>query len=115
MSFSNNSRRSGSAGEDDACAFLKAQGYRIVARNVVLPGGEIDIVCVDGTFLVFVEVKKRVRSGFGSAVSGVTARKRRALRAVASEYAQIVAPRMQFRFDVVAIDGKRVALHRNAF
>lgn len=110
-----NRRRQGYDGERRAEAFLTGLGYRMVARNVTLPGGEIDLVGVDGETLVFVEVKKRMRSRFGSALAGVDARKRARLRAVASEYAQIVAPRARIRFDVVAIDGNRLRLYRNAF
>ncbi|MDQ2663908.1 MAG: YraN family protein [Candidatus Eremiobacteraeota bacterium] len=47
----------GRAGEARAAEELEARGYRVVARNVRLPGGEIDLICVDGTELVFVEVK----------------------------------------------------------
>lgn len=105
----------GRAGEDRAVAFLEASGYRVLARNVRLPGGEIDAVALDGQTLVFVEVKLRRQAAFGSALSGVDQRKQAKLRRIAADYAQIVAPSARFRFDVVALDGNRVALHRNAF
>ena len=105
----------GRDGEDRAAAFLEASGYRIVARNVRLPGGEIDAVAVERGTLVFVEVKSRSGAGYGSALSGVDAKKRATLRRLAADYAQVVAPSARFRFDVVALDGNRVTLHRNAF
>jgi putative endonuclease len=105
----------GRRGEDLAARFLEESGYRVVARNLHLPGGEIDLVCVDGMTLVFVEVKAREARGFGSAMAAVDARKRRTLRSLAADYAQIVAPRARIRFDIVTIDGNRLALHRNAF
>ena len=105
----------GRSGEDLAAAFLLRAGYRIVARNVRLPGGEIDLVCVEGGALVFVEVKRRDGRRFGSALSAVDGRKRRKLRLIASDYAQIVAPTATIRFDIVTIDGNRIAVHRNAF
>jgi putative endonuclease len=105
----------GRAGEDRAAAFLAAEGYRVLARNVHLPGGEIDVVCLDGTTLVVVEVKRRDSGRFGPALAGVHARKRATLRRIAADYAQIVAPRAKIRFDVVALDGNRLTLHRNAF
>ena len=105
----------GRAGENAAAALLEAHGYRIIARNVRVPGGEIDLVCVESGTLVFVEVKRREGSSFGSALSAVDARKRRKLRMIASDYAQIVAPMARVRFDVVTIDGNRIAVHRNAF
>lgn len=105
----------GRDGETRAEAFLAALGYRVLERNARLPGGEIDLVCVDGATLVFVEVKRRDGTRFGSALSGVDARKRARLRALAADYAQILAPQARVRFDVVALDGERTTLHRNAF
>jgi len=105
----------GRAGEDRAAALLEAAGYRVVRRNLRLPGGEIDLVCRDGDTIVFVEVKLRTGATFGSALSGVNAAKRRTLRRLAADYVQIVAPNAPFRFDVVAVDGERMTLHRNAF
>ena len=101
--------------EDRASRFLLACGYRVLARNVRLPGGEIDAVCLDGPTLVIVEVKRRDSGTFGSALGAVNSRKRATLRRIAADYAQIVAPSAKLRFDVVALDGGRLSLHRNAF
>lgn len=105
----------GRAGEDRAAAFLEQAGYRVVRRNVRLPGGEIDLVCRDRDTIVFVEVKLRTTGRFGSALSSVNAAKRDTLRRLAADFVQIVAPNAHFRFDVVAVDGDRLTLHRNAF
>ena len=105
----------GREGEDRAAAFLTGCGYRVLARNLRLPGGEIDAVCLDGATLVVVEVKRRDSRTFGSALSSVDSRKRATLRRIAADYAQIVAPRAKIRFDVVTLDGNSIRLHRNAF
>jgi putative endonuclease len=105
----------GRAGEDAAATLLEAHGYRIVARNVRLPGGEIDIIARDGDTVVFVEVKARASGSFGSAVRAVDARKRATLRAVASDWLQVAAPRANARFDIVTFDRGRAVLHRGAF
>lgn len=105
----------GKAGEERAAVFLQTAGYRIVRRNLRLPDGEIDLVCRDGDVIVFVEVKARWSHGYGRALSAVDARKRLALRRLAADYVQIVAPNAAVRFDVVALDGERMVLHRNAF
>ena len=105
----------GRAGEDRAAAFLEQAGYRIVRRNLRLPGGEIDLVCRDRDTIVFVEVKFRTNGRFGSALSAVNGSKRRTLRRLAADFVQIVAPNAHFRFDVVAVDGERMTLHRDAF
>jgi putative endonuclease len=105
----------GRSGEDAAVRLLQVRGYRIVGRNVRLPGGEIDVIARDGDTVVFVEVKARGSAAFGSAVGAVDARKRATLRAIASDWLQIAAPRAQARFDVVTVEGGRATLHRGAF
>ncbi|MBV8152543.1 MAG: YraN family protein [Candidatus Eremiobacteraeota bacterium] len=105
----------GRVGEDAAVALLRRNGYQIVARNVRLPGGEIDVIARDGATVVFVEVKARESRAFGSAVSGVDARKRKKLRRIASEWLQLFAPSSFGRFDVIAADGERLTHYKDAF
>ena len=105
----------GRAGEDAAVALLEREGYRVVARNVRLPGGEIDVIARDGDTIVFVEVKTRRSSTFGSAVGAVDARKRKTIRSVAADWLQIAAPRARARFDIVTVERGAATLHRNAF
>jgi len=110
-----NNGAKGRLAEDLASRYLVSCGYRVLARNVRVPGGEIDAVCLDGPTLVIVEVKRRDSRTFGSALHSVDARKRATLRRIAADYAQIVAPSAKLRFDIVTLDGERVQLHRNAF
>ncbi len=108
-------KNKGTFGEARAAAFLRSCGFSIVATNVRLPGGEIDLICKDGEQIVFIEVKFRTTNAFGSAITGVHPRKRATLRRLAADYLQFFAPTARVRFDIVAIDGDRIALHRNAF
>jgi putative endonuclease len=105
----------GREGEDAAVRFLQASGYAVIARNVRLPGGEIDVIARDRDVIAFVEVKARASRRFGSALSSVDARKRRTLRALAADWLQIAAPGARARFDVVTIEDGRAKLHRGAF
>jgi putative endonuclease len=107
--------RLGRRGEETAVRLLEERGYVVIARNVRLPGGEIDVIARDGAAIAFVEVKTRASSRYGSALAAVDARKRRILRALAADWLQIAAPRARARFDVVTIDGDRAELHRGAF
>jgi putative endonuclease len=50
-------QRLGRTAEGLVAARLQRAGWRIVGRNVRLPSGELDIVALDGSTLVFVEVK----------------------------------------------------------
>lgn len=105
----------GRAGEEAAAAYLAGLGFRIERRNLRTPDGEIDIVAREGDTLVFVEVKARTSRAFGSALGAVDRRKRARIRAVAEDYLQYFPPQAKVRFDVVAIDGETIRLHRGAF
>ena len=48
----------GRRGEQLAAAHLSKIPYKIIARNFRTRHGEVDIVCVDATTVVFVEVKR---------------------------------------------------------
>ena len=54
-------------GESFACWWLRLHGYRILARNWRVPGGEIDIVARRGGVVAFVEVKARRDGGHAHA------------------------------------------------
>src|SRR5688572_20115087 len=47
----------GQRGEDAAARYLKRKGYRLLARHLDSPLGELDIIAVDGRTIVFAEVK----------------------------------------------------------
>ena len=105
----------GRCGETLAAAYLESLGYRILKRNVRGPGGEIDLVAREGETLVFVEVKARGSSRFGSALAAVDARKRKRIRTLAEDFLQFLPPKTKVRFDVVTLRRGRVQLHRGAF
>ena len=53
-----NLRHKGNDYEDQAEAYLKSAGYRILCRNFRCRAGEIDIIGRDGSYLVFIEGKR---------------------------------------------------------
>ncbi len=65
----------GNLAENFAVQELKKIKYKIIARNYHCPHGEIDIIAIDQDTLVFVEVKARSSSIFGSPLEAVTTRK----------------------------------------
>jgi putative endonuclease len=97
----------GDDGEAAALDFLVADGMRPLARNVRFKAGELDLVMLDGDTLVFVEVRRRGRVDFGTALDSVDVRKARKLIVAARLYLQR-HPRhaaRDCRFDVVGFDG----------
>jgi putative endonuclease len=98
-------RRSvGQAAEAAAADFLTRAGLTVVARNVRLPEGEIDLVCREGGVLVFVEVKcRRVEWGDAPAAA-VSPQKRRRLVRLAQHYLKWRRlGQTRCRFDVVSV------------
>lgn len=105
----------GRQGEDAAVELLRKAGYAVLGRNIRLPGGEIDVVCLDGDVVVFVEVKSRSNEAYGTALGAVDARKRARLRSLAADYLQINGPGRRARFDVVTWERGSLRLHKGAF
>ncbi len=107
-------QRQGSRFEAHACQFLMSQGLVLIAKNWQQPKmGELDLVMLETnqawSTLVFVEVRQRLRSGFGDAALSVTKAKQRKIIKAAKcflqqhpEYANC-----DCRFDVVAYNTTR--------
>jgi putative endonuclease len=81
---------------------------RLVERDVRLRNGQIDLVMLDGTCLVVVEVKARRGRDFGLPQEAVNARKLTKLRELAQTY-RLLHPRVGvgLRIDVVAVSMDR--------
>ena len=67
----------GSEAEVLAAAYLERHGLAVIERNFRVRGGEVDLICRDGTALVFVEVRLRSNASFGGAAASITPAKRR--------------------------------------
>lgn len=95
----------GSSAEDLACQFLKKHGFKVLDRNFLIRGGEIDIVARDKNWLVFVEVKARYSHDYGLPQESITPWKIKSLKRCALFYIQKVRwGNKPYRFDLVAID-----------
>jgi len=93
----------GAAGELLAKDYLRQRGYRIIAADHRWSLGQVDLIARDRGTLVFVEVKTRAGTGFGSPAEGVGSWKRRKLMQLAAAYARRVRHRGPYRVDVVSI------------
>jgi putative endonuclease len=94
----------GDFGERIAALRLEAQGLTVLARNVRVPSGEIDIVARDGAELVFVEVRTR-RATPGAAAESVTLAKLQRMWRCAVDYVEREgADPEAIRLDLVTVE-----------
>jgi putative endonuclease len=114
-----NPRAKGQAIEQAAQHWLEQQGLRSHQRNFHGRYGELDLIMFDGHTLVFIEVRYRANSLFGSGAESVTLIKQNRLKTAAERYLQ-----QEFgdqwpscRFDVVSASGSPVEFEwiKNAF
>lgn len=106
----------GDQAEALACRHLERAGLKLVTRNYRCPRGEIDLVMDDRGTRVFVEVRFRSSSRFGSPAESVDPHKQARLLAAARHYLLAHHEEPACRFDVVAITpGNAVEWLRDAF
>lgn len=110
-------RQTGNRAEALACQLLLQHGLRLVSRNWFCPAGEIDLIMTDADDIVFVEVRSRKSSLFGSAAESIDAPKRRRLIRSAGFFLQRHTRfvRKNCRFDIVAFCGNSPEWIKNAF
>ena len=100
-----NTRQQGSKWEQAAESFLQKRGLKTVTRNFHGRFGEIDLIMLDGTTLVFVEVRYRANANYGTGADSVTRVKQGRIVHAAKRFLQrekryAIRP---CRFDVVSI------------
>ena len=93
----------GEDAEAACCKYLQSQGLRLVDKNFSCRSGEIDIIMLDKTTLVFVEVRFRKNNTFGGGLESITLSKQKKLRNTAELYLQKNNQYKNARFDVVSM------------
>ncbi len=98
-------RDTGIRGENIARDFLKKRGFRILETNYRCPRGEIDIIARHHDYLVFIEVRTKTGTEFGSPEESITQTKKKHLKTTALYYIErhTDLPSL-YRIDVVAIE-----------
>lgn len=108
--------RHGALAETAAAWLLRCKGYRIIARRVKTPLGEVDLIARRGRTTAFIEVKARPSAA--QAAEAVTIRQARRLVA-AARYWIAVQPAAfigDCRFDIILVTPYRLPRHLpNAF
>ncbi|OUS31686.1 YraN family protein [Gammaproteobacteria bacterium 45_16_T64] len=96
----------GNQAESEARTYLEQRGLTFKESNFGAKTGEIDLIMIESSTLVFIEVRFRRKLGFGSAAETVTYHKQRKLRKTAQLYMlkRFKTVEIDCRFDVVGID-----------
>lgn len=112
-----NKRRIGSEYEKKAVGYLKKQGLTVLETNFRNRYGEIDIICRDGEFTVFVEVKYRSSTKNGDPAESVNYAKQKNICKVADYYRIIhkMGEYTPIRYDVITFLGTEIKWYKNAF
>ncbi len=110
MSFGRfrNSHQFGREQESRATKYLRTRGLRLIDCNFRSRYGEIDLVMIEGSTLVFIEVRYRGGSQYGHAFETVTPSKQRRIRHTAATYLQCHSQYLHLncRFDVIGLSGR---------
>jgi len=97
----------GNKGESAAEKYLKSIGYKIMGRNVRVGMKEIDILAMDGEYIVFVEVKTVKQRSDGSypnrPATYVDRNKKNNLILAAIRYMKQYSPPLIPRIDVIEV------------
>lgn len=101
----------GRTAEALAALALRLKGYRIAARRVRTPAGEIDLVARRGNVVAFVEVK--ARASHAQAAEALSAPQRRRIVRAAAHYiaANPGLAGMTQRFDAVLVAPRKWPQH----
>jgi len=101
----------GREGEERAALRLQSEGFNILARNYFAGrNGEIDIVAVKNSLLLFVEVKTRSTGDtYGGAIYSISRRKINSLKKSAQHFLlnnpQYYKKEITCRFDLISFEG----------
>ena len=95
----------GKQGEALAAKYLAEQGFEVLHRNLRIGHLETDIICENGEYIVFAEVKTRRSAGarYGSARDAVDVKKRERLLAFARAYLHAHHTEKRPRIDLLEV------------
>lgn len=97
-------RSIGNLGEKAAAKFLIKNKYKIIQVNYSNKHGEIDIICTDKDYIVFVEVKTRSKNSFTTGYEAVNKKKQYNIFKTAHTYLNEYPSDKQPRFDIIEVE-----------
>lgn len=107
----------GNVHEQLASAYLTKKGCYILESNFRSHAGEIDLICQDHDYLVFVEVKYRHSDRYGAPYEAVTRNKQFHICRTSDYYCYThrISEFTPIRFDVISIYDKQITWIKDAF
>jgi putative endonuclease len=116
MTTKTRKQQTGAASEQRAYEYLLTQGLTLIERNYRSRFGEIDLIMKHKNAIVFIEVRTRNNTAFGTAIESINRQKQRKICQTAWHFLQ--KHRLgaaDCRFDVIAIQQNILSWVPNAF
>jgi putative endonuclease len=94
--------------EHQAKIYLQRQKLKFITQNYRCRFGEIDLIMQEKNYLVFVEVRYRCTTNYGSSSESLTLSKQQRIIKTAWHYLRTnhLLNKKVFRFDIVALSGE---------
>jgi putative endonuclease len=99
----NTKQNIGMQGEALAKAHCEQLGYEIMEENYRFGRHEIDLIALDGSLLIFIEVKTRSSTKYGYPEEAVSDAKIASIKTAAEEYMYQLSYEKEIRFDIISI------------
>lgn len=117
MTRERNKRKLGAKVEQMVKEYISENGMSVLEMNYRCRQGEIDIIAKDGAYYVFIEVKYRSNTNFGTPQEAVDLSKQKRICKAAQYYmySHHLSEFTPVRFDVVAVLDKDISYFSNAF
>lgn len=112
-----NNRQLGAKIEQAVKAYLSQNNIQVIEMNYRCQLGEIDIIAKDGNYYVFIEVKYRNSTKYGTPQEAVGAVKQKRICQAAQYYlySHNLGDSTPVRFDVAAVLEHKITYYKNAF
>lgn len=94
----------GKKGEELASKYLKNNGYEVINQNFRCKLGEIDLIAIKNNTIIFIEVKTRSNTKFGTPEQAVDSNKRKHILRTSQVFlAKNKLNNYDLRFDIISI------------
>ncbi len=105
----------GKKAEQMAEAYVLAKNYTILYNNWRFGHSEIDLIALDNSTIVFIEVKFRNKSNFGYPETFVNKNKILKMKQAAEAYIIEYDWKGELRYDIIAIENDTITHFEDAF